>query len=188
LKLLLGHVWAATTSALGGDHEFADTGTESAPGVRGSSFTASIGPGGQMRFHVIEGTGFIQVPGKPEFDFPAGEGVLVSGSHFTVTTNWPAADQALVPAGQRPPKLSGVRLTGARAGKRAKLRFTLNESAAVNVTLQRGRRRLQSRKASARRGAGSITLGALPRGAYTLTVIATVHKPSSAVQTSFRVS
>jgi hypothetical protein len=187
-KLLLGRIWAATSSALGGDHQFQDTERAVAVGTRGSALTASVQPNGQVLYHVIEGTGFIKVVGKPEVDFPAGEGVLLDPDYgtYALTTAWPAADQALVPAAQMPPRLTGVRLTG--AGKRTMLHFKLNENAAVTVQVQRGKRRVLRRKANAHRGAGSIKLGALPRGRYTLTLFATVHTRSAAAQTTFRVA
>jgi hypothetical protein len=188
-KLLLGHIWAATTSALGADHEFVETpGSEAAPGVRGSAFTASIGPGGRLLFHVIEGTGFVRVAGRPDFDFAAGEGVMIQGSHYVLTTSWPATDRALVPAAQLPPALTGVRLLGARAGKRGTLVFKLNENATVSVRVQRGKRRVLSRKAAARRGTDALKLSALPRGRYTLMLLASAHGRAAAAQLTFRVA
>jgi hypothetical protein len=188
-KLLLGSMWAGVSSALGG-HEFQQQEPTIAGGVRGSAFTASVQRNGDILYHVIEGTGFIKVKGKREFDFPAGEGVRFDSDYraYSLTTAWPAADQALVPATQRPPRLTGVRLVGAHAGKRATLHFTLNQNATVTVQIQRGRHRLLKRTTSARHGARSLVLGALPRGRYTLMLFATVQKRSSAVQKTFRVT
>jgi hypothetical protein len=137
-----------------------------AVGVRGSAFTASAQRNGDVVYHVIQGTGFFKRNGKPEFDFPAGEGVRFDPGYggYTLTTAWPAADQALVPAAQRPPKLTRVRLAGAHAGKRPTLRFTLNQNATITVQIQRGRHRVITRSTSVRRGARSLVLGALPRG------------------------
>ncbi len=188
-KLLLGHIWAATTSAVGGDHEFVEpAGSEASPGVRGSAFTASIGADGRMFFHVIEGTGFVRIAGRPQFDFPAGEGVSIQGSHYVLTMSWPAADQTLVPVGQLPPGLTRVRLLGARAGNRATLRFRLSENATVTVQIQRGRRRVLNRRAAAWRGTDSIKLTALPRGRYTLTLFANANGRAAAAQLGFHVS
>ena len=188
-KLLLGNMWAGISNALGGDHQFEQQERTVAVGVRGSAFTASVQSGGDVVYHVTEGTGFIKVKGKPEFDFPAGEGVRFDPDYgpYALTTAWPSADQALVPMAQRPPKLTGVRLVGVHARKRATLRFTLNESAAVTVLVQRGRHRVLQRTVAAHQGAGAVKLGSLPPGRYTLTVFATVQKRSTAAQKSFRV-
>jgi len=189
-KLLLGNMWAGISDALGGDHQFEQPGPVGGTGVRGSAFTASLQHNGDILLHVIQGTGFITVKGKPEHDFPAGEGIRFdpgSGA-YTATNVWPAADQALVPPAQRPPKLTKVRLVGTRAGKRPTLHFTLSEKASVTVQIQRGSHRVLKRTTSARRGAGSLRLSALHRGRYTLTVFATVNKRSVAVQKSFRVT
>ena len=161
-----------------------------ASGVRGSAFTASMQRNGDVIYHVIQGTGFIKVKGKPEFDFPAGEGVRFDPDYgaYTVTTAWPAADRALVPGAQLPPKLTRVRLVGAHAGKRPTLHFTLNENATVTVQVLRGRRRVLMRTTAVRHGARSLTLSALPRGRYTLMLFATVDKRAFAVQKSFHVT
>ncbi len=190
-RLLLGSIWAATSSALGGDHQFEDQQGHAAAGVRGSALTASVRPGGRVLYHVIEGTGFIRVPGKREVDFPAGEGVLFSGSsygtRYTLTTAWPATDQALVPAAQQPPRITAVRLAGTRAGTRGTLRFTVNASATVTVLLRRGARQVFFKTVSARRGAHSLRLSALGRGRYVLIVTATAHRRATAEQTTVRV-
>ena len=141
--------------------------------------------------HVIDRTGFIKVNGRPEVDFPAGEGLLLNPATgaYTMTLAWPAADQALVPAAQLPPKLTAVRLVGlAHAHKRATLHFKLSENAGVTVVVARGKHRVLQRKVAAHKGAGAVRLGSLPRGRYTLTVFATVQKRSAAVQKSFRVT
>jgi FecR protein len=188
-QLLLGNMWAGVSSALGG-HEFEQQEPTIAGGVRGSAFTASVQRNGDIVYHVIEGTGFIKIKGKREFDYPAGEGVRFDPGYgrYTVTTAWPAADQALVPAAQRPPRLTRVRLVGAHAGKRSTLQFTLNQNATITVQIQRGRHRVLKRTASARHGTRSLVLGALPRGRYTLMLFATVHARSVAVQKSFHVT
>jgi hypothetical protein len=185
MHLLLGKVWGAIDEALG-PHNFEVQTERACAGVRGSAFTASIQPDGQLLFHVIEGSGYVEMNEKKVFFFPAGEGVLLTPAtgHYAETLDWPAADQALVPPAQVPPKLTNVRLTG--SGKRLALHFNLNQSAAVTVQVQRGKRRVLHRTANARRGAGSIKLGALPRGRYTLTVFATAQKRTIAAQKSFR--
>ncbi len=189
-KLLLGNMWAGISHALGGDHQFESQERTVAVGVRGSAFTASMQGNGDIVYHVIQGTGFIKVKGKPEFDFPAGEGVRFDPDYgaYTVTTAWPAADRALVPGAQLPPKLTRVRLVGAHAGKRPTLHFTLNENATVTVQVLRGRRRVLMRTTAVRHGARSLTLSALPRGRYTLMLFATVDKRAFAVQKSFHVT
>jgi hypothetical protein len=189
-NLLLGNMWAGISDAFGGDHEFVQQGPSEASGVRGSAFTASVQRNGNIIYHVIQGTGFIKVKGKREFDFPAGEGVRFDPGYggYTLTTAWPAADQALVPAAQRPPKLTRIRLVGAHAGKRPTVHFTLNENATVTVQIQRGGHRVLKRTTSARHGARALTLRALPRGHYTLMLFATVDKRSAAVQKNFRVT
>lgn len=187
--LLLGNMWAGVSSALGA-HEFEQQEPTIAVGVRGSAFTASVQHNGDIVYHVIEGTGFIRIKGKREFDYPAGEGVHFDPDYggYTMTAAWPAADQALVPAAQRPPKLTKVRLVGARAGQRPTLHFTLSEKATVTVLVKRGKHGVLTRTASARRGAGTVVLHALKRGRYTLTVFATVDRRAIAVQKSVRVT
>ncbi len=188
--LLLGNMWAGISEALGGDHAFQQPGAPAGTGVRGSAFTASVQHNGDIVYHVIQGTGFIKPKGKPEFDFPAGEGVRFDphSGGYSLTMAWPATDQALVPAAQQPPKLMHVRLAGAHAGKRLTLHFTLNENATVTVQVQRGAHHVVKRTAAVRHGSRAITLKALPRGRYTLTLFATVDKRSAAVQKSFRVT
>jgi hypothetical protein len=188
--LLLGNMWAGISGAFGGDHGFVQQGPTIASGVRGSAFTASVQGNDDIIYHVIQGTGFIKIKGKREFDFPAGEGVRFDPHYgrYSMTTAWPAADRALVPAAQRPPKLTHVRLTGARAGKRPTLHFALSENATLTVQIQRGAHRVLKRITSAHRGAHTLALRALSRGRYTLTLFATVQKRSMAVQQSFRVT
>jgi FecR protein len=166
--LLLGNMWAGISDAFG-DHEFVQQGPAEASGVRGSAFTASVQRNGNIIYHVIQGTGFIKVKGKREFDFPAGEGVRFDPDYggYSITAAWPAADQALVPAAQRPPQLTRVRLA---------------------VQVQRGAHRVLKRTTPVRGGAHTLALHALPRGRYTLTLFATVQKRSMAVQKSFRVT
>ena len=185
-ELVLGNIWAGVSDALG-DHGY-ETGTETAgTGVRGCAFTESMQPGGRILLHVIDGTGFVKVNRKPEVDFPAGEGLLLypATGAYTMTTTWPAADQALVPPAQLPPMLTGLRLVGAHAGRRATLHFKLNEDATVTVQVQRAKHRVLQRKVAAPKGASSLKLGSLPRGRYTLTVFATVQTRSTATQKSF---
>ena len=188
--LLLGNMWAGISDALGGDHDFEQPGPTIGVGVRGSALTASVQRNGDIVYHVIQGTGFVKLKGKPEFDFPAGEGVRFDPDYggYTLTIAWPATDQALVPAAQQPPKLTHVRLVGAHAGKRPTLHFTLNQNAAVTVQVQRGAHHVLKRTTTVRHGSRAIMLKALPRGRYTLTLFATVDKRSAAVQKSFRVT
>ncbi len=191
--LLLGHVWGAIEEVTGAPrHEFDDAGgaPDASPGVRGSAFTESVQPNGQVLFHVIQGTGFIRVTGRPEFDFPAGEGVMLTPKSraYTETTGWPATDRALVPALQMPPALAGVRVTGGRAHRRAVVHFKLGARATVTVQVTRGRHRVVNHKAGERSGAGSIKLSKLPQGRYTLTIFATAGGRSTATQKSFRVT
>ena len=188
--LLLGNMWAGISDAFGGDHGFVQQGPTIASGVRGSAFTASVQRNGTIIYHVIQGTGFIKVKGKREFDFPAGEGVRFDPSYggYSMTAAWPAADQALVPTAQRPPQLTRVRLAGTHAGKRPTLHFTVHEKATVTVQVQRGAGHVLKRTTPVRAGAHTLALHALPRGRYTLTLFATVQKRSMAVQKSFRVT
>jgi FecR protein len=168
LKLLLGEAWAATSDALGGDHSF-DVPTERAgTGVRGSAFTAQVMPSGKLLFHVIEGTGFIDVPHRREFSFPAGEGVLI-------------------PAGQQPPSITELGLSGAKSGKRAQLRFRLNQAAKMRLEVRSGRHVVEKLTFSARKGGDHVRpfKRALLHGRYTLLLTATNKRRVSAVQLSF---
>jgi hypothetical protein len=191
-RLILGHMWGATESALGG-HSFndgdcpPDIECKIGGGVRGSAFTASIMPGGKVLFHVIEGTGFVRIKGKREFDFPAGEGVVLYHSHYTVTTIWPTADQLLVPAAQRPPAIIGIHLDARHGGRTLTLHLKLSQNATVRVQIMRGKRRVLTKKISARHGATSIHLRSLPSGRYTLTLFAAAHGRSVAIQKAVRI-
>jgi hypothetical protein len=188
LHLVLGTIWGAINDAIGPSHEFEDE--RAMPvGNRGSAFTESLLPNGQVLFHVIQGVGFIIGAHQHEVDFPAGDGVLVNSKHrtYTVTTSWPAAARALVPSAQLTPKLTNLTISRARAGARPILRFRLNEPAAVTVQIQRGKRRVLQRKQAARPGTRAIKLGVLRRGSYTLTVFATEQHRSTAAQKTFRI-
>jgi FecR protein len=188
LKIILGNVWAATSDALGGDHEFDVSTDRAVTGVRGSAFTASVGRNGLL-MHVIEGTGFVRVGGKHEFDFPAGLGVIVSGAHYTLTQTWPPAAAGLVPGGQRPPAITGAHLSGIRNGKAALLRFRLNQAAKVTVAVLRGRRTFARVKLAGHRGLDRVhpLKRGLRRGMYVLRVSASASWRASIVQLSFRV-
>ncbi len=72
--------------------------------MRGSEFTLTAEHDGGIT-HVIEGTGYVDVKGHKEFTYPAGLGVDIRGTSVAITTSWPTAAQALVPAADRPPKL-----------------------------------------------------------------------------------
>ena len=54
--------------------------------------------------------------------------------------------------------------------------------------MQRGAHHVLKRTTTVRHGSRAITLRALPRGRYTLTLFASVDKRSAAVQKSFRVT
>jgi hypothetical protein len=186
LKLLLGEAWAATSDALGGDHSF-DMPTERAgTGVRGSAFTAQVMPSGKLLFHVIEGTGFIDVPHRREFSFPAGEGVLIAGASYHETTQAPSGS-GLIPAGQQPPSITELGLSGAKSGKRAQLRFRLNQAAKMRLEVRSGRHVVEKLTFSARKGGDHVRpfKRALLHGRYALLLAATSKRRVSAVQLSF---
>ena len=76
-------------------------------GIRGCVGSVAVLPGGKLLLHVIEGSGFVDLAGKPEFDFPAGEGVLSGGDSYQETLRLPPGAASLIPARDRPPALCG---------------------------------------------------------------------------------
>ena len=75
------------------DHDQLNIETQSAGGccgIRGCVGMAAVLRGGKLLLHVIEGSGFVRFAGRPEFDFPAGEGVLIAGDRYQETLHLPA--------------------------------------------------------------------------------------------------
>ncbi len=185
-KLILGDIWAKVSDALGAPG-FEPPGDRAVTGVRGSEFTLTAEHDGGIA-HVIEGTGYVDVKGHKEFTYPAGLGVDIRGTSVAITTSWPTAAQALVPAADRPPKLTGVSLRHAALGRGAQLRFRLDRSAAVRVQLLRGTRVLTTRTFSAQRGVTTVRplRGHLRAGRYQLRVIATAGTRSTSATVALR--
>ena len=181
----------ASPSALGGDHEFEQQEPTIAVGVRGSAFTASVQRNGDIVYHVIQGTGFIRVKGKREFDYPAGTGVRFDpdyGGYTRRPRGRPPTRRSSPPRSGRPSSRR-VRLVGARAGKRP--------DAALHAQRERHRHRPDSARPRTACSSARPRRAAAParscsvrctRGRYTLMLFATVDARSIAVQKSFRVT
>jgi len=187
MKLILGEIWAVVTDALGGNQSFEVTTERAGTGVRGSEYTLDV-HGKREIAHVIEGTGFVQYPGKPEFHYPAGMSVLIGKKSATLTSTWPAADRALVPAGKLPPTLTKVKLSGPKGRPGARLSFKLGEKSSLKLQLLKGKKVVSTRKLSGRKGKNSLHpfKRRLKKGRYALRITATANTRSSAAQLSFK--
>lgn len=176
--LILGRAWWAIEQTIGHETDVcANGGCRGFTGVRGSEFTVSRGtPGGPLTVHVIAGQGFIRLADKPEVDFPAGYTAITDGATYTLTTDWPAADQALVPKNMRPPSLTNVSLSGSGAGLKVTLK--LNASAALVVMVKQGDKTIATAKENGKKGTNSLAplKADLPPGSYTVMVSATKSK------------
>jgi hypothetical protein len=143
--------------------------------------------GGKLLVHVIQGSAFVQEPGKPDFDFPPGEGILVDGSSYRETLQLPPGAAALLPCADRPPAVTAVKAT-AKAKKKPVVRFKLNEAAQLTVHVTHGKRAVATFTA---RGHSGTNILSLPRvlgaGSYTVAIDATEHALSSIVTSTLRV-
>jgi hypothetical protein len=162
-----------------------------ANGSRGAQYTVSdIGTPSHpvMLMHVIEGLGWVDRPGKPEFHVPAGQSVAIQPTGTTaLSTLWPARARALVPRTKRPPVISALALRHA-AGPIATLSFRLDQPARVTVEILRGRKRVARTVLNARRGRNVLHpfRQALRSGRYTLRVTATRKHRVSTATTRFK--
>jgi hypothetical protein len=186
MKLILGNMWAKISDALGGDQTTVQT-ERAVTGVRGSEYTLSVNAGTEIA-HVIEGKGFVQLPGKPEFDYPAGLSVVIGKHSVTPSTQWPAAARAVVPAQDTPPRITKLRLTGPKGKPGARLRFALDRPAALRLQFLRGTKVVRTAKAKGRKGANAVRpFGkALKKGRYTLRLTATANTRSTSADVVFR--
>jgi hypothetical protein len=181
MRLLLGTIWAAVSDALGVSTEFVPEGRPGGTGVRGSEFTLSLHGKGDPIAHVVEGTGFVKYPGKPEFDYPAGLSAAIGKKSAKLTSRWPAADRALVPKADQPPRLSAVKLKG------RKLSFKLDRPSSVLIQVVRGKKIVAKKKLHARKGRSSTrAFKRLRKGRYRLRVTATANTRSTAALVSFK--
>lgn len=183
-KLVLGNLWAKVTKALGAEKPFDVAWDRAVAGVRGSAATITTLPGHERAlYHVVEGTGFVKLKGRREFDFPAGEGIILTPSGYQLTTAWPAAARALVPPGDRPPTVAALKLAG--AGPAAILRVRLDQSAVVVMQVLEQGRVLATLSAHARRGTNMLR--ALPRrlapGRYVLRLTVANRKRDTTIAT-----
>jgi FecR protein len=187
LKLILGNIWAVVSDALGGNPDFNVSTERAGTGVRGSEYTLDV-RGKDPIAHVIEGTGFVQYAGRPEFDYPAGLSAVIGKKSATLTSRWPAADRALVPAGKRPPTLTRLRLSGPKGRPGARLGFRLDQKCSLTLQLLKGNKVVSTKKLRGRKGKNSFHpfKRRLRRGRYTLRVTAVAHTRASAGQISFK--
>lgn len=182
VHLILGTIWAKVSAALGGNDQFEMTSDRAVVGVRGCEVTGSVAPGSKtIVYHVIQGKGFIRLPGKAEQHFPAGYTATVSPTSYKLSTIWPASQQALVPPAYLPPKLTTVKLAGSNLGPNSWLSYRLDHPAAVVVQVMSGKRVLASFKARGRAGLNKLRLNHKPlkKGEYDVVVSATRNKLTS---------
>jgi hypothetical protein len=186
IKLVLGEIWAAVSDALGGDTGF-QAGERAGTGVRGSEFTLDMN-GRDPIAHVVEGTGYVQYKGKHEFDYPAGLSAIIGKKGVTLSSRWPAADRALVPAGKLPPTLTKVKLHGPKGRPKAKLTFKLGQKSSLQLQVLRGKKVVVKKKLKGRKGANSVRpfKRKLRKGRYTLRLTATANTRSTSAQLSFK--
>jgi hypothetical protein len=159
-----GNLFANTAGGANGAISFNDSGAKVT--LHGAEATVTT-VGVANVYHLIEGKGTAQVPGKPTLAIPAGGGVRVSKSGVQETDALPPAAAKLIPAADRPPQITALSF------KRGKVGFKLNRAARVVVTLLKGTKAVKSQKLTGKKGKGSATLGGIKRGRYVLRVLAT---------------
>jgi hypothetical protein len=176
LHLILGIVWAKVTGVLGGDN-FEVTTDRASSGTRarrfllgpvqrfripaGSSFTADAQPGGNALFHAVAGEIETTANGK-SLVAQAGHGVEVGQRGLVSTDRWPDADRALVPGGERPPTITGLKVAVAKHGgngrRRTKATLRLDGPATLEVTVRKGRKVVLRQAAKGHKGLDAIAL------------------------------
>jgi hypothetical protein len=185
VKLILGEIWAAVSDALGGNTGF-QAGERAGTGVRGSEFTLDMN-GRDPIAHVVEGTGYVKYKGKREFHYAAGLSAIIGKRGVTLSSRWPAADRALVPAGKLPPRLTKVKLHGPRGRPKARLTFKLDQKSSLRLQVLRGKKIVAKTKLRGKKGANSLHpfKRKLRKGRYTLRLTATAKTRSTSAQLSF---
>jgi FecR protein len=152
-------------------------------GIRGCVVTGAVLPGGKLLVHVVQGNGSLGLAGKPEFDFPAGEGILISGNSYQETLRLPPGAASLLAARDRPPSITAVKATG-KATERPVLRFKLSDTAQVKVYVRRGKRTVVSFAGPGKKGTNKLKLSkALPKGSYSIDLMA-AHEGLTSIVTS----
>jgi hypothetical protein len=206
VKLLLGLIWSKiATEDYGKDcFDYDANGSriavrcpDAAPGVRGAGDAATASGQAQPSitldttrglFHVISGFhASVKVGNHPPLAVAAGQTARITRAGATIVTQWPPADQALVPAAWAPPKLSGVH-AAAIPGKPPVLSVRLSQAAKLTIVVARGGHRVLSLAASGRKGTTRVELRrALPPGLYTVSVTAVRQGLASTLTTPLRV-
>jgi hypothetical protein len=152
-------------------------------GIRGCVGIVAMRPGGKVLVHVIEGIGFAHPRGKPQFDFPGGEGVLAAGDSYHETASLPPGAASRIPARYRPPSITAVKVEG-KAHRHPVLRFRLSERAKLDALVMRGKRRVLEARRTGRAGANKLTFSkALPAGRYAVELVA-VHEGLTSIKTA----
>lgn len=131
-----------------------------------------LGSGAGIVHLVSGGPITVRVGTGPSLTLEPGQSAQVTKHGVTATTLWPASAQRILPATKRPPKLSGLKITGASAAHRAHLRLRLDQPAKLTLIVRRGRRVLARRTVGAHRGANSVLLPKLSKGRDLLQVSA----------------
>jgi hypothetical protein len=113
---------------------------------------------------------------------------VIGKKGVSLTSRWPAADRAVVPAGKLPPRLGKVKLRGPKGRPKAKLSFTLDQKSSLQLQVLRGKKVVLKKKLSGRKGKNSVRpfKRALRKGRYTLRLTATANARSTSAQLSFR--
>jgi hypothetical protein len=205
MKVVLGTIWAKIQHTLGGDDVVFTNGPGNA-GVRGRRFlrtppiagvsttgggslTDDAGANGESLFHAISGK-FHAFAGSKTLAFEGGHGAEVKGASIKPTDRWPPADQALVPEGEQPPKLSGLKVKAPKKGKASAL-FSLGAPAVVSLVVYKGAgtKAVARQSAKGRKGANSVKLKkALKPGRYTLEVAAEVDGRVAIAAKAFKIA
>jgi hypothetical protein len=205
-KLLLGLIWSKIATENYGKDCFSYDASgsriaiecpDAAPGVRGAADAATASAQAQPSFtldttrglfHVISGFhASVTVGNHRPLPVAAGETARITPAGASIVTQWPQADQALVPAALLPPKLSGVRATGA-SGTPPILSVRLSQASKLTIVIRRGGRKVLSLIAPGRKGTTRVKLRRpLPAGSYTVEVTAVRQGLASTLTTPLRV-
>jgi hypothetical protein len=198
LKTILGIIWAKIG---GGPGEGGCTGGPfdcigSGGGVRGAPDARAAAAPAHTEFtldtrrglyHVISGTLVLKRRHGPPLPVPAGMSARVTKRGITLSTAWPAADQAMVPSASLPPKISGLKVK-ADSTRRPTVSFRISEPAKITIQIRRGARRITSLTRT--RKAGLVRLAfhnSVPAGVYTLALSANARGLTTTVSAPLQV-
>lgn len=192
LKLILGLIWskiaarsdvnvdiandAAGVRGAGDPGGASDRPSRAAPALSGMSSTSGGGSfvfsdpaEGDPVYHQISGEGFAQPQGNSAVSVRPGWGVIFGANGLKLTPKLPTGALSVVPAGDLPPTIASLKISGATAGQKPNVGFQLDQAAPVTLVVRAGRRTLFRQSLKAKHGPNSVTLEkALKAGRYTL--------------------